>query len=401
MSPVIRTTLVAMAYTLCIAMTPSAQPPTSPSPAIDFNRVPFTVIWEVTRGCDLRCVHCRADAQPRRDPRELTTTEGVALIDQIRALGSPVFVLTGGDPLKRPDLGTLIAHAARLGLAVALTPSGTPLARPEAIQRLADLGVRRLAFSLDGPTAASHDAFRRQPGSFAHTVAALRHGRACGLPLQINTTVTRRNIAALPAIAAVVHALGAAVWSAFFLVTVGRATAADQLSAPECEEVFAVLHALGARAPFAVRTTAAPHFRRFALQQDAQARRAGRRGAPAACTGIVRDRARRPRGVGDGNGLVFISHVGDVYPSGFLPLRVGNVRTSALADVYREAPLLRRLRDPDALGGKCGVCEFRRVCGGSRARAYAVRGDPLAADPLCAYTPRPLRAPSTPPGSVA
>jgi radical SAM protein with 4Fe4S-binding SPASM domain len=177
------------------------------------------------------------------------------------------------------------------------------------------------------------------------------------------------------------------VWSAFFLVAVGRATAADQLTAAECEAVFAWLHDLSERVPLAVRTTAAPHYRRFVLQRQAAARRAGGVTAPSRLLGLAGGR-RAPRGVTDGNGLVFISHTGDVYPSGFLPLRVGNVRTAALADLYRNAPLLRRLRDPNALLGKCGACEFRRVCGGSRARAFAASGDPLAEDPLCAYQPR-------------
>ncbi len=358
------------------------------APALDFERVPFTVIWEVTRACDLRCAHCRADAHPWRNPGELSTAEGMRLLDQIRDLGSPVLVFTGGDPLKRPDLDALIAHGARRGLSMAVTPSGTPLLTADAVRRLADGGVRRLALSLDGPTPALHDGFRRQPGSFAATIAGLQHARTCGVPVQINTTVTRHNLDALPAIAERVAELGAAVWSAFFLVTVGRAAVADQITAQECEHVFGVLHALGERAPFAVRTAAAPHYRRFALQQQTRARRAGRSSAPARLAGVASNGARAPRGVTDGKGFVFIAHTGDVYPSGFLPLRVGNVRTAPLADIYRDAPLLRRLRDPDALGGKCGACEFRHVCSGSRARAFAASGDPLAEDPLCAYHPR-------------
>jgi radical SAM protein with 4Fe4S-binding SPASM domain len=207
------------------------------------------------------------------------------------------------------------------------------------------------------------------------------------MAVQVNTTVTRRNLATLPAIAARVADLGAAVWSVFFLVTVGRAAAADQLTAAECESVFAFLYGLGERVPFVVRTTAAPHYRRFALQRRADARRRGEVLTPLRMPGLAGG-VRAPRGVSDGNGFVFIAHTGDVYPSGFLPLRVGNVRAAALADIYRDAPLLRRLRDPDALGGKCGACEFRRICGGSRARAFATSGEALAEDPLCAYPPR-------------
>lgn len=367
--------------------------------AVDFDRAPFTVVWEVTQACDLRCVHCRADAQQWRDPRELGTAEGMDVLEQVRALGSPVFVITGGDPLKRPDLFDLIAHGVQLGLAVAVTPSGTPLLDGGAVKRLAEAGVARLALSLDGATAPAHDGFRGQPGSFDHTVMGLRQARACGIPIQINTTVTRRNVATLADIAARVAELDAAVWSAFFLVTVGRASAADQLSAEECEEVFAELYAIGERAPFVVRTTAAPHYRRFVLQRQAQARRAGNFAARPTLLGVAAGGGTRaPRGVTDGNGFIFISHTGEVFPSGFLPLAVGNVRDNQLATIYREATLLGRLRDPDALGGKCGVCEFRRVCAGSRARAFAITGDPLGEDPLCAYVPRGWHDPEPPAG---
>ncbi len=355
--------------------------------AVDFDRTPFTVIWEVTRACDLRCIHCRADARSWRDPRELDSAEGIALLEEIRALGSPVFVFTGGDPLKRPDLYDLVAHAVRLGLTVAVTPSGTPLLGEDAIRRLARLGVHRLALSLDGPSAAAHDGLRGQPGSFAYTVAGLQHARAHGVPVQVNTTVTRRNLTTLPAIAERVAALGAAMWSVFFLVTVGRAAAGDQLTAEECEDVFAFLYGLTGRVPFAVRTTAAPHYRRFVRQRERLARRAGRPTAPPRRADSGASGMRAVRGVSDGKGFVFIAHTGDVYPSGFLPVRVGNVRTAPLADIYRDAPLMRRLRDPDALRGKCGACDFRRLCGGSRARAFATSGDPLAEDPLCLYQP--------------
>ncbi len=357
---------------------------------IDFSQTPFTVIWEVTRACDLRCRHCRADAQAWRDPRELTTREGFELLDQVRELGSPVFVITGGDPLKRPDLFDLIHYGVRCGLSVAVTPSGTSLLTPDAVRRMGDLGIKRMALSLDGPTPESHDGFRQQPGSFAWTTDGIRAARQCGISVQINTTVTRSNLAVLPAIAELVGELGAAMWSAFFLVTVGRARAADQLTADEAEEVFGFLYELSRRVPFGVRTTAAPHYRRYVLQREAAAKRTPRPHAvaPPWVAGIVGDTGRAPRGVTDGNGLLFISHTGEVYPSGFLPLVAGSVRQARLPEIYREAPVFRRLRDTAQLAGKCGVCEFRKVCEGSRARAYAVTGDPMADDPLCAYIPR-------------
>jgi radical SAM protein len=360
-----------------------------PEVFVDFDRTPFTTIWEVTRACSLRCVHCRADAMPERHPLELTTEEGRGLLDQIAKLGSPVVVLTGGDPLERPDLFDLAGYGIARGLSLAVTPSGTPRLTPGAIARLAALGVRRIALSLDGPDAAVHDRFRQQPGSYDWTLRGARAAVESGLVVQINTTVTRHNVRLLDRIAERVEEIGAAVWSAFFLVTVGRGRAADQLDAGEYEQVFSFLYDASRRMPFAVRTTAAPHYRRFVLQQQAAGKRHPR--PPAlprpAVAGMVGGRSSPRRGVTDGNGLVFISHTGEVYPSGFLPLRAGNVRQRPLSELYRDTPLFRRLRDADQLGGKCGRCEFRRICGGSRARAYAVTGDPLAADPCCAYEP--------------
>ena len=363
--------------------------PTASGASIDFDRTPFTVIWEVTRACGLRCVHCRADAQSQRHPLELTTEEGYRLLDQIAVLASPVVVLTGGDPLERPDLFELIEYGVSRGLPLAVTPSGTPRLTNEAVAKLSRLGIRRMALSLDGPDETVHDRFRQQLGSYRWTVGGVRAAKDHGIAVQINTTVTRHSLELLPQIAERVAELGAAMWSVFFLVTVGRGRAADQLEAREYEEVFAFLYDLSQRAPFAVRTTAAPHYRRFVLQRQA-AEKVRRRSAitpPPFLTGMTGGGSSPRRGVTDGRGLVFISHTGEVYPSGFLPLRVGNVRRRSLVDIYRDAPLLRQLRNPDALRGKCGRCEFRRLCGGSRARAYAVTGDPLAADPSCVYEP--------------
>jgi radical SAM protein len=355
--------------------------------AIDLDRVPFTVFWETTRACDLRCVHCRASAQPRRDPRELTTAEALGLVDQVAELAVPVFVVTGGDPLKRTDLFDVLSHAVRRGVAPAVTPSGTPLLDERAVKRMAEVGVQRIALSLDGPDFRTHDGFRRQPGSFAYTLAALHHARRSGLATQINTTVTAHNVERLGEIAALVGDCGARTWSAFFLVRVGRGAEIEQLDAETYERVFAFLHDLSKKAPFRVRTTAAPHYRRFVLQRTvAERRRAGNRhaNAPGAAppgTGGA------PRGITDGRGIAFVSHTGDVYPSGFLPLVAGSVREQTLAEIYRDSALFRLLRDSDRLGGKCGACEFRHLCGGSRARAYAAFGDPMAEDPCCAYEP--------------
>lgn len=343
-------------------------------PMLTFDDRPLVAIWEVTRACDLRCLHCRATAMPDRDPRELSTAEALDLVDQLAELRPGVLVLTGGDPLKRPDLFQLIAAARAHALHVAIAPSVTPLLTRATIARLADAGVSRIALSLDGPDATTHDAFRGTGGSFAATFAAIADVRAAGLPLQINTSVTQRTLGELPATGARVAEIGPELWSVFFVVPTGRAARDDQVDADGAETAFHYLYDWSARTGLAVKTTAAPAFRRVTLERDR-----------------ARPRDERSRrnllAVNDGKGFVFVSHTGDVHPSGFLPIVCGNVRRTPLADVYRTSPLLCALRDERLLGGKCGACPFRTLCGGSRARAYAVTGEVFAADPACAYEP--------------
>lgn len=343
-----------------------------------YTDAPFIVIWEVTRACDLACVHCRAEADPHRDPDELTPAEGRALLAHIRQeFGDPVVVFTGGDPLKRSDLLDLIRYGVELGLRIALTPSVTPLLTEQALSELRAAGLTRLALSLDGLDAATHDGFRQVPGTWTRTLAMLRCARDLGMETQINTSVWRGNRHQLADLAALAEDLGVSLWSVFLLVPTGRADRALLMDADEHESVYQELATLAARPgrPLAIKTTAGQPFYR-ALAQHGQRRSAG---------GL---RSRAP--VNDGNGFVFISHIGQICPSGFLPLVCGNVRRDALATVYRTHPLFTALRDPDRLGGKCGACEFRHLCGGSRSRAYALTGDPLAADPTCAYQPRQL-----------
>lgn len=359
---------------------------------MDFERAPFIVIWETTQACDLACLHCRASAVPRRDPRELSTDEAKDLIDAVRGFGRPLFVLTGGDPLKRPDTVELVRYAAAAGLRVAMTPSGTPLMTPAVLEALRDAGLSRLAVSLDGSSPEIHDRFRGVAGSWEWTVRMLEAARALGLSTQINSTISRHNVHDLEPLIALMERLGIALWSVFFIVPTGRARADDLATADEFESVFHRLYDLSKTAPFDIKTTAAPHYRRVILQRQRAERRAGARDeAPAPLTGGVgfslADGVGRAKGVNDGDGFVFVSHRGDIYPSGFLPVSAGNVRTHDLAEVYRTHELFRALRDRSRLGGKCGACEYRAVCGGSRARAFAMTGDWLAADPLCAYVP--------------
>lgn len=348
-----------------------------------FADAPFIVIWEVTRACALACVHCRAEAVPRRNPGELSTAEGMALLDRVAAFGSPppLLVLTGGDPLRRPDITSLVEHGTRLGLTVSLTPSGTGTATEPRLRALQQAGLARLAVSLDGATAERHDAFRRVRGSHRQTLRIIECARACGLPLQINTTVCRQTLGELPALAEQIGKLGAVLWALFFLIPVGRAQAEMALPAQEIELVLEWAAELQRHVGFGIKTTEAPHYHRV---------RALFGGAP---TGAPEgSRASPPgmragRAVTDGNGIVFVDHLGAICPSGFLPIPAGNVRRDDLVSVYQRDPLFVSLRDPVRLGGRCGRCEYVDRCGGSRARAFALTGDPLAEDPGCIHVP--------------
>ena len=355
-----------------------------PVPPTDFNAAPFVVIWEMTQACDLACLHCRASAQPGRDDRELTTDEAKKLMDTIRAMGPPLFVLTGGDPLKRPDTVSLVEYGTSIGLRVALTPSGTPLMTAPVLESLRDAGLARLAVSLDGSTAAIHDRFRGVGGSFDWSVQMLRTAREIGLSTQVNTTISSDNVSDLEGLIALMGDLGIALWSVFVVVPTGRGKVSQLPTAEELERIFNRLYDVSRSAFFDIKTTAAPHFRRVVLQRQRDER------WMAAATGReveASDAIGRARGVNDGNGFVFVSHRGEIFPSGFMPVSVGNIRTHSLGDVYRSNLLFQSLRNADLLKGKCGACEYRWVCGGSRSRAYALTGDPHAADPVCAYIP--------------
>ena len=359
---------------------------------VNFDRAPFIVIWETTQACDLACLHCRASARPMRDRGELSTVEAMKLMDSVRGFGRPLFVLTGGDPLKRDDTVRLVEYGSEIGLRVAMTPSGTPLMTRDVLQQLHAAGLARLAVSLDGSCASVHDRFRGVAGSFEWTVRMLRAAREIGLSTQINTTISSHNVDDLEPLIELMGQLGISLWSVFFIVPTGRARPSDLATAEEFERVFNRLYDISKTAPFDIKTTAAPHYRRVVLQRQVAERRGGSRTeAPIPLTAglgfSLADGVGRARGVNDGNGFLFVSHLGEIYPSGFLPLSAGNVRTHDLADVYRNSELFRTLRDPERLEGKCGVCEYRTVCGGSRARAHAMTGNYMASDPSCAWIP--------------
>ena len=347
---------------------------------MNFDQAPMLVIWEVTQACDLACVHCRASAQSERNPAELSTEQGYRLLDEIRSFGEPLMVFTGGDPLKRPDLFELIRHAVKIGLRTNVTPSATPLLTAEAIDRFKEAGISRMAISVDGHDAASHDDFRGIPGTFDRAMFALSHARDIGLDTQFQTTVTRRNMAHLPEIAEIVREMRSKMWSLFFLIVTGRALENDDLRAEEYEGVFQFMYELSKTAPFGIKTTEAMHYRRYVAQRIK------------AEHGVTENEsakgvAWRTAGVSDGKGFVFVSHQGEIFPSGFLPVTGGNVLRDSLTDVYRNSDLFKSLRDTTQREGKCGICEYQKICGGSRSRAYALTGDFLAEDPRCVYQP--------------
>ena len=355
--------------------------------SVDFDQAPLLVIWEVTRACELACRHCRADAINWRHPRELTLPEGKKLLEQVRAMGTPIVVLTGGDPIQRDDLESLIAHGKSLGLRMGTIPAGTPRLTRERIRSLRTAGIDQVAFSIDGPSAQKHDDFRRVEGSFDLTIQGARWAREEDIPLQINTVLSQFNFHDFDALAELVESLGIVFWEVFFLVPTGRGAVLQSCTAEQFEVLFDKLYALSRRAPFMVKLTEGQHFRRFVLQQEGV--EPGRPDArPAQAREIKPSSDHRVIGtssrvVNAGSGFCFVDHLGDIYPSGFLPFVAGNVRHDDVARIYRTNPVFLELRNPALLKGKCGRCEFKHVCGGSRSRAHAVHGDYLAEEPLC------------------
>jgi radical SAM protein with 4Fe4S-binding SPASM domain len=340
---------------------------------------PQRIYWEVTRSCDLACRHCRAEAVPEASPYELSPDEGLRLLQQLARFGGeplPHLVLTGGDALKRRDLFELIAAARGLGFGVSVAPSATPLLTRDIIRRLREADVDAISLSLDGSNAARHDAIRGIQGTYARTLDAARAAREHQLPFQVNTLVCEETVDDLPTIYEQVVAMGAARWSLFFLVTVGRGEVLASISPERAEALLEWSSTLGGRPGSGlpvVTTTEAPHVRRISSQR--------RRGP-----------SNHGAGIRDGNGIMFISHVGDICPSGFLEIRTGNVRTDDVVEVYRRSELFQALRQPEQFADRCGECEFHFVCGGSRARAFASSGNPLGQDPLCEHVPTTRRS---------
>lgn len=369
---------------------PGTHPGTLPAP-FDFSQAPLLVIWESTRSCALACDHCRANADTTVNPDELTTAEGKKLIDSVKAMGTPIMILSGGDPLNRTDLEELIRHGKSVGLRMGTIPAATPNLTRERLASLKEAGVDQLAFSIDGATAVSHDTFRRTPGAFDTVLKACKQSRELDIPIQINSCFGAWNWHEFDAVAELVTTLDIAFWEVFFLIPVGRGAKLGGLTPAQFEEGFAKLRKMTQTQPFVVKLTEGQHFRRYALQQEAKAGAgvAARVEHTVARQASLRAGLRLPkRAVNAADGFMFVDHVGDICPSGFLPVRRGNVRFDDLATVYRSDEMFRDLRDHSKLKGRCGVCEFREPCGGSRSRSWAITGDIFAEDPSCGYQPK-------------
>ena len=353
---------------------PHGRPAASPD-------APRLVAWEITRACNLACVHCRAAAIEQPDPDQLTTAEGMRLIDQIAGMGQGIIlILTGGEPLMRPDVFDLAAHGDRRGLRVVMAPNGT-LITPERARRMVESGIQRISVSIDGATAEAHDRFRGVDGAFEGLLTGLKHAREAGLEFQINTTVTRQNLPQLEKIQDMVQSLGAAAHHIFLLVPTGRGRALtdEVISAREYEDVLGWFYERRDKVDLQLKATCAPHYQRILRQR---ARAEGRKvdfqsfGLDAVTKGCL-----------GGQGFVFVSHTGQVQPCGYLELDCGQVRRTDFAEIYRSSPIFLDLRDKEKYRGKCGACEYWNVCGGCRARAYEATGDYLAEEPLCLYEP--------------
>lgn len=370
---------------------------------MDYSLRPLLVFWEITKACPLSCRHCRAEAILKPLPGELSTREGKMLIEQVADFGkpTPVLILTGGDPLMRGDIFELVDYARSLGVPVALAPTVSERIFDKEVIRLFSKAYS-ISISLDGALPATHEYIRNRPGHFEETIRAIRMLVNNGIKVQVNTTVMRINVNELPQIIKLLRDLNVAVWEVFFLVHVGRGISLEAITPEEAEDVVNFLYDVS-KYGFTVRTVEAPFYRRVMLQRyyaesiDPSALKFIKLGPlySQLRQGLVKVMGQEPPSqvkkpmvarTRDGDGVIFVAYNGDVSPSGFLPIKLGNVREESLINIYRNNPLLLRIRRGE-YGGRCGMCEYRFICGGSRARAYAELGDPLGEDPACIYVP--------------
>jgi heme b synthase len=357
--------------------------------------VPRLIFWELTQGCNLACKHCRAEAQPERAPDELTTAECLRIIDDITKDYKPVMILTGGEPLYRPDLFEIASYAHNKGARICLASNGV-LIDDEVAARLKSVGIQRVAISLDGATPDVHDAFRGIPGSWEGALRGAECVMRAGIEVQFNITVAQHNKHQIPAIIRLAEEKGAAAAHLFVLVPVGcgvQIAGREMLPADEVEAMLEWLYETSERTSIEVRATCAPQYHRIMRQQGGAGAVARARASAQASLGDREgqghpgNRAAGSKGCLAGSGVCFVSHTGNVQPCGYLPTVAGSLRTQSFKDIWENSQLFQELRDPDLLGGKCGACEYRVSCGGCRARAYYEHKHYLAEEPYCPYEP--------------
>lgn len=366
-------------------------------PKLDYAERPILVFWETTKACLLSCKHCRAEAIDHPLPGELSTSESLEFVRSLETFGKPypVLILTGGDPLMKQGIFEIVSAAREKGIPVGFSPSVTPNLNASSVQTLKELGVSTVSVSLDGATPHSHEGVRGVRDHFSQTLDSMRLLVSHGFKVQVNTTVMANNVLELPEIVKILKETGVGIWEVFFLIKVGRGTFVEEIEADAYEDVMHFLYD-ASMYDIIVRTVEAPFFRRVVhwkregVVPPAYAPGALYEKLSAKLRQLLGETTSEPRaqsvGTRDGKGVVFVAHDGSVYPSGFLPYPLGNVKRSPLSQIYRESPVLKAIRTA-AFRGRCGVCEYRDDCGGSRARAFAAYGDPLAEDPACVYTP--------------
>ena len=338
------------------------------------------IAWEVTRSCNLNCIHCRAAAGRGPYPGELGTEEALRLIEEIVSFSQPVVILTGGEPLLRPDIYDLARYGTQKGLRMVMAPNGT-LLDAEKAARLKASGIQRVSISLDGAAAESHDRFRQVEGAFAGALRGIQFLKEAGLEFQINTTVTQKNFQELPGILDLAVKLRAVAHHIFLLVPTGRGKEmkGEAIEGKEYEKILHWFYDQREKVPLQLKATCAPHYYRILRQRT---REEGKKVTPQ-----THGLDAMTRGCLGGIGFLFISHVGDVQPCGYLEAFSGNVKRQRLKDIWESSPVFLQLRDFSAYRGRCGRCEYMRVCGGCRARAFEQSGDFMAEEPLCIYQP--------------
>jgi radical SAM protein len=365
--------------------------------SFDFGQKPFLVIWETTHACDLACLHCRASAEPEALPGELNHEEARELIRQVRDMGTPIFIFSGGDPLKREGLAELVEYAKSVGLRTGAIPAASPLLTKAKVLDLGRAGLDQVAFSLDADNAEEHDAFRKTAGAFERTLEAIRYAQEAGMAVQVNSLINLHNLEQFDRLIAFIRQLNIVFWEVFFLVPTGRGIDLSVIAAAKFEEAFEKIYQLNRTAPFVIKVTEAQHYRRFCIEKELLEKGLSVSGLDPSvlelpdylrrAVGPRQSMGHAPSGVNSGKGFMFVSCQGNIFPSGFLPISAGNVRTQNLEATYRTSPVFLKLRDTSLLKGRCGICPYREICGGSRSRAYAMTGDYLAEDPCCAYVP--------------